>query len=194
MERPRLVRLGPALLAPAAHRIVYLRIRLGSMVDLFRDGRDVGPSVAFRLRESARLVELLADSTGRELLLGRGLGATYPLHAYGYDAFGNQVFYERPSYIHNYYLFLLFKLGLVGTLMVLAALFAWWLWSFRAAVGRSPVGDRSLCAALSAAVLAYAVWCGVAPECVDFRVAPIWGLILATSCATVHRPSSARGR
>ena len=96
-------------------------------------------SVAFRVRETLAVVAAIKQVSWPWGLVGQGLGATFAFDTVGYDNRGNIVRYERPNYIHNFYLFLLFKLGVLGALAVLTAL-AIWVWTAadgaRAATGR----------------------------------------------------------
>jgi hypothetical protein len=140
-------------------------------------------SIAFRLRETRAVFAAIKQVSWPWWLVGQGLGATFAFDTVGYDNQGRIVHYDRPNYIHNFYLFLLFKLGAVGTLAVVTAL-AMWVWAAVGSARAQPPGapDRWFFAAAAAAWVTYIAWSVAAPEILDFRLAPIWGLLAAT-CA-----------
>lgn len=146
-------------------------------------------SIAFRLHETRAVLTAIRGASWPWRLLGQGLGATFAFDTVGYDNRGNIVRYERPNYIHNFYLFLLFKLGVLGALAALTALGLWVLTAVRGARAR-PAGsaDRWFFAAAAASWVTYIAWSVAAPEILDFRLAPIWGLLAAT-CAPPHDPA-----
>ena len=139
-------------------------------------------SIAFRLKESRAALGGFARAGWPARLLGHGLGARLDLSADGYDGHGRVIHFDRPNYIHNFYLFLLFKLGILGTLTVLAALLLWIATPAVAAV-RLPPGDprRVALAACAALWVGYSVWALAGPEILDFRLATVWGLLLAAT-------------
>jgi O-antigen ligase len=99
----------------------------------------------------------------------------------GYDNRGHMVWYGDVNYIHNLYLFLLFKLGLIGTVAVLAALALWIGWAIRSTL-RLPHGERRAFLAATAAIwIGYCVWALTSPELIDFSMAPLFGLLVAAS-------------
>ncbi|MCH9646981.1 MAG: hypothetical protein K0U98_02015 [Deltaproteobacteria bacterium] len=180
LRKVELEDLGPAYLSPWLRQGTYLASRLGSLTQPLsgRPSDQHQNSVHFRIAESRRLISTLRSSSFGQLLLGHGLGATF------------QVEDEEMNYIHNFYLFLLFKLGWVGTLLVAASLFLWLGALFRGiadpraddiqATGqRKTFPERRFCAAALAAWLAYLLWSFSSPEILDFRLAPLWGLLLA---------------
>jgi O-antigen ligase len=148
-------------------------------------------SVAFRLRETRAVLTAIKQVSWPWWLVGQGLGATYGFETLGYDNQGRIVRYERPNYIHNFYLFLLFKLGVLGALAVLAAL-AMWAWTAANGARAQPAGtsDRWFLAAAAASWVTYLAWSVAAPEILDFRLAPVWGLLVATTARTVGRPEA----
>jgi hypothetical protein len=159
---------------------------LGSLISVLNSAihRPVDPDEtpgAGAFAGDASIREFLRSSwTAR--LLGHGLGARFDFTAAGYDRQGQVVRFENPNYIHNFYVFLLFKLGIVGLVLVGAALLLWTLVPAKAAL-RFPAGDprRIFLAASAAAWFGYSVWSLAAPEILDFRLAPLWGFLLATT-------------
>lgn len=146
-------------------------------------------SVAFRLRENRAVLTAIREASWPWQLVGQGLGATFAFDTVGYDNRGNVVRYERPNYIHNFYLFLLFKLGVLGALAVLTAL-ALWAWTAANGARAQPAGtaDRWFLAAAAASWVTYLAWSLAAPEILDFRLAPVWGLLVATTARTAGWP------
>jgi O-antigen ligase len=148
-------------------------------------------SIAFRLRETRAVLTAIREASWPWRLVGQGLGATFAFDTVGYDNRGNVVRYERPNYLHNFYLFLLFKLGVLGALAVLTALAIWVLTAVRGARAKpNGTADRWFLAAAAAAWVTYIVWSVAAPEILDFRLAPVWGLLVATTARTVGRPEA----
>ncbi len=139
-------------------------------------------SLAFRFRESKAALDGFSRSSWPTRLFGHGLGARLELSALGYNGRGDVVKFENPNYIHNFYLFLLFKLGIVGLAAVVTALLLWIVVPALAAL-RFPRGhpSRVLLAAVAAVWFGYAIWSLAAPEILDFRVAPLWGFLLAAT-------------
>ncbi len=182
LRRLELHDLGPAYLSPWLRQGTYLAGRLGSLAQPLKggDSDQHQNSVRFRIAESRRLITDLQSSGFSQLLLGHGLGAT--VHVDG----------EEKNYIHNFYLFLLFKLGWIGTLLVAASLYLWLRALFRGIAGsrahsnhsalqRNTSPERRFCAAALAAWFAYLLWSFSSPEILDFRLAPLWGLLLAVT-------------
>jgi hypothetical protein len=147
-------------------------------------------SIAFRLREMRAIAGELRRSDVALLVFGHGLGATFPINTLGYDSRGQIRQFSQPNYIHNFFFFLPFKLGAVGTGAVLGALAIWVL----AAVGGARLhaaggADRHFFAAAAASWITYTVWSAAAPEILDFRMAAIWGMVAATVATAKLRPS-----
>ncbi len=141
-------------------------------------------SIAFRLRETRAIVSEIRRAAWPVWVLGRGLGARYSIDTLGYDSHGQVQRFNSPNYIHNFYLFLPFKLGLVGTVEVLAAL-GIWLWVAVAGARMQPVGTavRLFFAGAAASWITYILWSAAAPEILDFRMAAIWGMLAAATAA-----------
>jgi O-antigen ligase len=141
----------------------------------------VDRSVSLRLAESRSLLARLRTSGWPSRLFGHGLGATF-------DA--GRGTGDSTNYVHNFYLFLLFKLGLVGTVLVLAAFALWCRYLLVALLARrAGTPARVRLAAALAAWLAYLLWSVSSPEILDFRIAPLWGLLLAAAVADSSVPS-----
>lgn len=170
-------RLGPAWLLRLPGLAQTLESRLSA--GLLEKDRVVGAALRVRLRESRRLWDLFRHAAWGRKLSGHGLGATYAFDGPGRDERGRLTADAQPNYIHNFYLFLLYKLGLLGTGLVVVALVLW-LTAAVAATRRLPYGlSRAFAAAAAAGLAAYSLWSLSSPEILDFRVAPLWGLLLA---------------
>lgn len=127
-------------------------------------------------------------------ILGHGLGATFAFANSSWDDQGRRTTVPIASYIHNFYIFLAFKLGLVGGPLALAGLLAVLAWALREGVRRAG-GERGRWAvtALGVGLVAYLVWSVVSPEIYDFRVAPLWGVLIAAAVAS-DPPEATRDR
>lgn len=172
LERPLVTRLSSKALA--------IGERVGGLVRAVRLGRaDGDATLGFRWHESRTIAEAVGNAPWSALLFGRGLGATVHLDIDGFDNRGHWVHYDDVNYIHNWYLFLLFKLGLVGTVLVLGTM-AWWVFHLVRAFRREADSNtRAFLAAAAAAWIVYAVWSVTSPEILDFRMAPLWGWLSA---------------
>ena len=147
-------------------------------------------SIAFRLREMRAIAGELRRSDMALLTFGHGLGATFPINTLGYDGQGRIRQFGQPNYIHNFFFFLPFKLGVVGTGAVLGALTIWILAAVAGARLRvAGSADRHFFAAAAASWITYTVWSAAAPEILDFRMAAIWGMMAATVATARLRPS-----
>ncbi len=142
------------------------------------------PTIAYRARETRAVLRVWKTSSIGRDLIGQGLGKTFEFHNSAWSATGRRTSLSRASYIHNFYLFLAFKLGLAG----LAAL--WGLemilaWTFRRALAERQSGSHAwLLAACVSAWLAYLIWSVTSPEIYDFRMAPIWGVMIVACVNT----------
>lgn len=140
-------------------------------------------TLGYRRKEAAAVVDVWSDAPPLLRLTGMGLGATFPFQSSGWTGGGGQRTIRSTSYIHNYYLFLGFKLGafgliaLAGILMIVAA-------SISRAVDARLVSTDEEWLLIAAAVtwVCYLVWSWTSPEIYDFRIAPIWGALIA-ACA-----------
>ncbi len=148
-------------------------------------------SLAFRLKEARALIARIRTGSTLELLLGHGLGATFRIDAAGFDAMGVVVPFGETNFIHNLYLFLLFKLGAVGTTLYLAALVLWLLGTVSAALAFAPGSGERLFAAGAAAVwVSYAVMGVTAPHLITYSLTPVFGLLLAALAHLVPQRTS----
>lgn len=144
------------------------------------------PSVRFRIEETLRLLHLHLQSPLPSRLLGHGLGATFPLPALGLDDEGRPITVERPNYIHDFYAFLLYKLGVVGSVLVIAALILWTITPL-VHLRHNPLSEqRAFLAAAVATWVGYAVWNIACPEFLDFRLAALWGLLVAAEARALR--------
>jgi hypothetical protein len=196
LRTARLERLGPAWAEPVLAQLSYLHQRLRTLLPGREKNRRADPSVQFRLAESALVLGLFQQGSTGERLLGHGLGATFEIDSF--SAAGGARHEPVPTnYIHNFYLFLLFKLGIVGAALALAALGIFGLAPLRAAwrcpPDLEPLGpERRLLAALAAAWVGYALFAASSPEFINFRVAPLLGLLVAAMPPA--RPPDSRAR
>ncbi len=173
LERLQLHQMGPGAMLPLVRQGAYLEARVAS---LWSNGPNVTGhqrSLDFRLAETRRLLALWREAPLGAKLFGHGLGATFELAG------------ERLHYVHDFYAFLLFKLGLVGGGVVLLAALAWARGSVRTARSGAAGGDWA--PAVAAAWCAYLAWAFTSPELTDFRNAPLFGLVLA-SLAGLRQP------
>jgi hypothetical protein len=148
-------------------------------------------SIAFRFREMAALLAAIRAGSPAAWVFGHGLGATFALDTIGYDNQGHIVRFDRPNYIHNFYLFLPFKLGALGTIEVLAALALFVLAAVRGALSQ-PIGsaERRFLGAAAAAWITYLAWSAAAPNILDFHMAPFWGVVAALTASTGDTPQA----
>ncbi len=147
------------------------------------------PTTMYRIAESRAVIDELARSSWPRRLIGAGLGASFPHRNRSFDSNGRPIMVERSNYVHNFYLFLSYKLGAVGLLVLLAlALFvvdAWFL------ARRSGPNGWYGAGAISVWV-GYSLWGLSSPEIVDFRCAPLLGsMIAAGAVATIGQGSRA---
>ncbi|MCD4750252.1 MAG: hypothetical protein K8R59_12850 [Thermoanaerobaculales bacterium] len=159
--------------------------RVASLLGTLRTG-DVqqDATLAFRWLEAGRIIESISDSGWIERLFGHGLGATVHLDVFGYDNRGNWVYFGDENYLHNWYLFLVFKLGILGAFLVLGAVASWLTFTIGKLRSAHLMSDRAFPAAATAAWVAYLIWSMTSPEILDFRVAPLWGWLLAATAAS----------
>ena len=184
MARPvSLERLGgPSFVPLLALQLHAIWTRTGGVLADMRSGAGIQDgTIAGRLAESAAVMEAFRDSGVKGKLLGRGLGATFRFTTSVLDARDRWQTIESPNYIHNFFLFLLFKLGALGAAAVVVALAAWIGWTAKSAGKLLPRAEGVFLAAAAVAWAAYALWSVACPEILDFRVAPLWGLLLTAS-------------
>ena len=184
LDVPRLEHLASPVPAAALGRLDYFRSRARSLASLFSaEGAEDERSLAIRLAESRTVLGLFGEAPLGTKLSGRGLGATFrvPDHAAVAPAVDESA--GEQNYIHNYYVFLVWKLGLLGTALVLFALGSWVVTTRRWLAAR-PIGvERRFLAAAVAGWAAYLILSLSSPEILDFRIAPLWGFLLAATHA-----------
>jgi len=182
LRRASFKRVAPSGLGPLLSQVRYSRWRI---LSLLRPDPAADASMSYRVRESTALLGRLRHASMAALLWGHGLGATFAADGDPRRAPGAPPPPE-VNYIHNFYLFLLFKLGLAGSALALGALAAWTWHLFAALRGAAPGLEHRLVAATTAGWLAYCVWSVSSAALLDFRIAPLWGLLLAA----LPRPGS----
>ncbi len=173
--------MGPGHLGLLHQQLSLMRDRaVAAVFTLFNDDLSLDSSVSVRLKESRTLLGYFLQNPWFLKLTGVGLGATYSFQTFGVDdATGQLIEITQPNYVHNFFLFLLYKLGIVGFCSVLAALGIW----LRALVSIKRLASdlllNAFVTASFASLLAYSIWSLACPEILDFRVAPVWGILLA---------------
>ncbi len=177
LRRPQLRRIGPPFVGAWGRQVKSTSRRLRG---LLTPGAEGDASLEYRRAEAVSLLSRIQRAPWGRRLLGQGLGATFSLAGHEHEGTA----WGRPTvginYVHDFYLFLLFKLGLVGTLAVVLAI-ALWTRSLLRSARALPAGlERALATALLVAWLAYCAWSVTSPEILDFRTAPLWGLLFAT--------------
>lgn len=169
-------------MARLAAKALAVKERVLVLTRAVTSGRPEGDAtLGFRWHESKKIVEELGRGSWVDRLFGRGLGATIRLDVEGFDNRGNWIYYDEVNYIHNWYLFLLYKLGITGSVLVLGALIGWIVWTVRSIGRADDPEDRAFLAAAAGAWIVYSVWSLTSPEILDFRMAPLWGWLLATA-------------
>ncbi len=178
----------PPFAALLANRVAELLRRSPDILAGPVPGRFASDSgIALRVRETSAVLGTMRRGSWLSWVFGHGLGATFALDTIGYDAQGSFGRIRHPNFIHNFYLFLAFKLGALGTVAVLAALALF----VRAAVRSArnePLesSNRRFFAAAAAAWITYILWSAAAPEILDFRVAPFWGVLIGLTASTIQ--------
>jgi hypothetical protein len=150
-------------------------------------GNTADGTVMYRLREWRSIRDAWLSSSWTKRLLGAGLGAQYAFVNTGWGEDGQRVLLARASYIHNFYAFLGFKLGLAGIVALIGLLvIVGWTFS-RARRSWCEPGHGWFLAGAAAAWTAYLIWSVSSPEIYDFRLAPVWGAVIAASIIEVRR-------
>ncbi len=184
--------LESSILARLSNAMQRVEKRFSDAVYALRTGRinrDV--TLGFRWFESRRVLEEFENSSWNERIFGHGLGATVLLDIDGFDNRGHWIHYDRVNYLHNWYLFLLFKLGIVGTFLVLGSLVVWIFWTVRSARRVSYPTRRAFLTTATGVWIVYLVWSVTSPEILDFRMAPLWGWLVSASVSTVNEKKPA---
>ncbi len=177
----RLHRLGPSALHAFFMQVRFLKRRLGALASIAHTGTTDDPSVVGRIAETREVLGRFAVASPAVKIFGHGLGAQFTPP----DEPGVTI-----NYIHNYYAFFLFKTGIVGTVLGLGALGVFV--AFTAARARRAVdpGEAALLWAAVAAWIGYLAWSNVCPEILDFRMAPLWGFLVAATASPTRPPVS----
>ncbi|MEM9291901.1 MAG: hypothetical protein AAGD01_09490 [Acidobacteriota bacterium] len=180
LRRVSLERIADPELGGVLVQGLYFRERLATIVNPFGAGsKAMRSSVSFRAEESRALLRAIRDAPWWRQLAGHGLGATFSIDTSVARPLSPLLDPNKLHYIHNFYLFLPFKLGLIFGLLAAWALVAWLPAGLRRQQ-RLPAGlDRRLCAAVLASWIGYLAWSLTSPEILSFRMAPLWGLMLA---------------
>jgi hypothetical protein len=157
-----------------------LRVRFGATVIAFTvPGAD--PTLRYRWGEWRAVRARWAEAEPWRLALGYGLGAPFRFINASYDPGGRRVMLPNASYIHNFFVFLGFKLGLAGLGALVGLLLLAGGTAVRAVRERGSGRADWLVPAAAAAWLAYLVWGLTSPELLDFRVVPALGALLAAT-------------
>ncbi len=180
IESPILLRLATETRA-IQERMLDLVTALGTG-SLDRDS-----TLGFRWHESRKIIKAVKASSWDKRLFGHGLGASVRLDMDGFDNRGHWIHYGDVNYIHNWYLFLVYKLGIVGSILILGVLIAWILWTIQVLRGTSDAEARAFLTAAAASWIVYAIWSLTSPEILDFRMAPLWGWLLSASVVMAGR-------
>jgi hypothetical protein len=172
-----------------ANEASFLVIRARTLTQLVGGGVSQHPddSLVYRAEETRFLLETFRAAPLPAKVFGHGLGFTFASKNLGVDEADHLAFGHVTNYIHNYYVFLLVKLGLFGGVAVVLTLALWTAWSLRAALACSHEPAKTFLLAATAAWTAGLVWSLACPEIVDFRMAPLWGYLLAASADAAHR-------
>ena len=175
MHDLRFRRLGSPVLAVLYAQATFMGQRMGSLAGFADPTGQNLEGISERFGETQFLLEQVRDAGPAQKLFGAGLGARYTRKLRdGQDA----------HYIHNFYAFLLYKTGIVGTVLVLAAMSLWIGFTFVAARRSRDPWRRAFLWAVFSAWIGYAVWSLACPEILNFRMAPLWGFVIAVTGQT----------
>lgn len=162
-----------------------LQVRASSLLRSWATPASDG-GARYRIEEAGVVVSQLREASWSSRLRGAGLGAMIPFDNLSWDDRGRRVTRPAASYLHNFYLFLVFKLGLMGV-VALGGLVVLVTWTVRCLVrfrstGRTP----AILLGASAAWIAFLLWSVTSPEIYDFMMAPLWGAVVAACVARVE--------
>lgn len=141
---------------------------------------DTVGTLRYRIQEWQSIHEEWRRSSWQRILVGHGLGAVFSFKNVGWDDRGRRISLPEASYTHNFYVFLGFKLGLAG-LAGLCGLLILVGWTARRAWMVRNRSDCWFAAAAAAAWVAYLLWSVTSPEILSFRMAPLWGVVVAAT-------------
>lgn len=107
--------IGPPSVGLFSQQISLMRDRvITAFLTLLRHRPSADRSVSLRLNETRTLFKYFRENPWFLKLAGVGLGATFSFRTFGIDHAGSITEIDKPNYIHNYFMFLLYKLGIVG--------------------------------------------------------------------------------
>jgi hypothetical protein len=138
-------------------------------------------TLSYREGETNALLHLFSAATPSAKTFGRGPGFAFVSKDVGLDDEGNLAPRSATNYIHNFYLFLLLKLGLFGAAVLLVLLALWIGWTVQETRASRREPQKTFLTAASAVWSAAVIWNLVCPEFIDFRMAPLWGLLIAAT-------------
>ncbi len=140
-----------------------------------RDG-----TMEYRVREWEAVRKVWAGSSPLRRVTGHGLGAIVEFPNSSWDSGGRRILAPTTSYLHNFYVFLGFKLGF-GGIVALAGLLMIAGWTWRAARRARDEGGSPMLAAAAACWCAYLAWSTTSPEIINAHTATLLGALLASS-------------
>lgn len=154
--------------------------RVWSLRSVLAAPRSVG-TLRYRIREWEGVRDEWLQASWPRVLVGQGLGAVFFFENVGWDDQGRRIWLQQANYIHNFYVFLGFKLGLAGLaalggLLLVSGWIAARAWKLR----RRP--ESWFLAAAASSWIAYLLWSFTSPEILNFRMAPLWGAVVAAAC------------
>lgn len=157
-----------------------LRWRAANLPEALRNTHS-DATLLYRIRELRAVREAWGSSSWPRRIAGQGLGAVFPFRSTTWDVQGEQGATTHTSYIHNFYVFLAFKLGVVG-LLALGGILAVVTWTLEAGVhsARKSV-PGAVRVGVASAWIAFLIWSVSSPEIYDFAMAPLWGLVIGLS-------------
>jgi hypothetical protein len=185
MRRISVEELGPPVLSAIHHQRAFWSGRIASLMRLNPSNWRQERSFKQRFGETGRLLQIFRAAPVATKLFGHGLGARFDFKTRRE---------ARPNYIHNFYAFLLYKTGIVGTALVLAAMSLWIGFTFVAARRARDPWRRAFLWAVFSAWLGYAAWSLACPEILDFRMAPLWGFVIAVTGHTDREEREAQAK
>lgn len=136
-------------------------------------------NLGYRAKETRAVCSRWRHASLLRQVAGHGLGATFEFANSSWDERGHRTTVATASYIHNFYIFLGFKLGVAG-LAALTGLILILKWAWReSARPADDISERWPVVVLAVGLTVYLAWSITSPEIYDFRVAPLWGVLVA---------------
>ena len=139
-------------------------------------------TMQYRLSELAAVRRVWAAAPAVRRISGQGLGAVIEFPNSSWDNHGHRIVVPVASYLHNFYVFLGFKLGIAG-LAALAGLLLVAGWSLSSAWVVRSHGGSALASAAAACWCAYLAWAVTSPEIINANTATFLGALVAASVA-----------